>query len=97
MIYLHGFASSPNSRKAQFFGEKLSAQGFSVETPDLAAGDFEHLTLSGQLRIVDTLLAAGPAVVFGSSMGGYLAALAAERYPQFGGASGLAGAGFWFL
>jgi pimeloyl-ACP methyl ester carboxylesterase len=81
VIYLHGFASSPSSRKAQFFGEKLSQEGFSVETPDLAAGDFEHLTLSGQLQIVEKLLAAGPAVLFGSSMGGYLAALAAARHP----------------
>ena len=53
-----------------------------METPDLAAGDFEHLTLSGQLQIVEKLLAAGPAVLFGSSMGGYLAALAAAGRPS---------------
>jgi len=65
-----------------FFAEKLSEEGFSVEIPDLAAGDFEHLTISGQLRIVETLLAKnGPTILFGSSMGGYLAALAAERQP----------------
>ena len=82
VIYLHGFASSPHSRKAQFFAEKLSQEGCTVEVPDLAGGDFEHLTLSGQLQIVEKLLAAGPAIVFGSSMGGYLAAIAAERFPQ---------------
>ena len=53
-----------------------------METPDLAAGDFEHLTLSGQLRTVQGLLAAGPAILFGSSMGGYLAAMAAENYSE---------------
>lgn len=82
VIYLHGFASSPASRKAQFFAEKLSREGFTVETPDLAAGDFEHLTLSGQLQILEQLLESGPATLFGSSMGGYLAALAAARYPN---------------
>jgi hypothetical protein len=48
----------------------------------LAAGDFEHLTVSGQLAIVEKLLTAGPAILFGSSMGGYLAALAAARQPE---------------
>jgi uncharacterized protein len=80
VIYLHGFASSPQSRKAQFFAEKLRSEGFAVEIPDLAAGDFEHLTISGQLRIVERLLAAGPAIVIGSSLGGYLAALCATRH-----------------
>jgi pimeloyl-ACP methyl ester carboxylesterase len=82
IIYLHGFASSPHSRKAQFFAEKLEGAGYSVEIPDLAAGDFEHLTISGQLAIVSELLTAGPAVVIGSSLGGYLAALSAARHPD---------------
>jgi hypothetical protein len=79
VLYLHGFASSPRSRKAQFFTERLSHEGFAVQIPDLAAGDFEHLTMSGQLQIVERLLDAGPAVLFGSSLGGYLAALGAVR------------------
>jgi uncharacterized protein len=81
VIYLHGFASSPHSRKANFFGEKLSKEGFTVEIPDLAK-DFTHLTISSQLRIVEDLLAKGPAVLIGSSMGGYLAALCAARHPN---------------
>jgi pimeloyl-ACP methyl ester carboxylesterase len=81
VIYLHGFASSPHSRKAQFFSEKLASEGFTVEVPDLAAGDFGHLTISGQLRIVENVLSTGPAIVLGSSLGGYLAALGAARYP----------------
>ncbi len=79
VIYLHGFASSPQSRKAQFFRERLLGEGFSVEIPDLACGDFKNLTVSGQLRIVEQLLAEGPATLIGSSMGGYLAALSAVR------------------
>jgi predicted esterase YcpF (UPF0227 family) len=82
VLYLHGFASSPQSRKAQFFAGKLRAEGFTVEIPDLAAGDFKHLTISGQLRMVEGLLAAGPAILIGSSLGGYLGALSAGANPQ---------------
>jgi pimeloyl-ACP methyl ester carboxylesterase len=82
VIYLHGFASSPQSRKARFFAGKLRADGLTVEIPDLAKGDFEHLTLSGQLRVVEGLLKDGPAILMGSSLGGYLSALAAARHPE---------------
>ncbi len=80
VLYLHGFASSPQSKKARFFAARLHAEGFTVEIPDLAAGDFEHLTISRQLRLVEELLKEGPAILIGSSLGGYLAALAAARY-----------------
>ncbi len=82
VIYLHGFASSPQSRKARFFAERLRANGFTVEIPDLANGDFEHLTLSGQLRLVEGLLRDGRAILIGSSLGGYLSALSAARHPE---------------
>jgi uncharacterized protein len=82
IIYLHGFASSPQSTKARFFAEKLGADGFTVEIPDLAAGDFEHLTIGGQLRIVEGLVKKGRAILMGSSLGGYLGALSAARYPE---------------
>jgi len=82
IIYLHGFASSPQSKKALFFAGKLAAEGFAVEVPDLAAGDFEHLTISRQLRILGELLKQERATLIGSSLGGYLAALAAVRHPQ---------------
>jgi pimeloyl-ACP methyl ester carboxylesterase len=48
--------------------------------PDLAP-DFTHLTVSGMLDIVEPLLGAGT-VLLGSSLGGYLAALAASRRPE---------------
>ncbi len=82
VIYLHGFASSPQSRKAQFFAGKLRLEGCTVEIPDLAAGNFSHLTISGQLRIVDALLKDGRAILMGSSLGGYLAALSAASHPE---------------
>jgi len=82
ILYLHGFASGPSSSKARYFRECLEAAGMRVEIPDLAAGDFEHLTLSGQLRVIEGLAAGEAVSLAGSSMGGYLAALYAQRHPD---------------
>ena len=46
VIYLHGFASGPNSRKARLFREKFTVAGQSIRVPDLAQGDFAGLTLT---------------------------------------------------
>ncbi len=81
-VYLHGFASGAASRKARFFRERLAAAGHQMEAPDLNGGDFEHLTIGNQLRIVEELLRGEPATLIGSSMGGYLAALYASRHPE---------------
>lgn len=82
VVYLHGFASSPRSSKAQFFKRQLTASGVDVEIPQLDGGDFEHLTLTGQLRVIDEAVGGRQAVLFGSSMGGYLAALYASQHPE---------------
>jgi pimeloyl-ACP methyl ester carboxylesterase len=82
ILYLHGFASSPASSKARFFAERLRAAAAHVDVPDLAAGDFEHLTISGQLRVIEHAAAGEPVALIGSSMGGYLAALYAARHPE---------------
>lgn len=82
IVYLHGFASSPLSSKAVFFADKFRALGVPFEAPQLDAGDFEGLTISGQLRIVDQAVGNKPAVLMGSSLGGYLAALYAARSVQ---------------
>jgi pimeloyl-ACP methyl ester carboxylesterase len=80
-LYLHGFASSPSSTKARYLRERLLADGIEVEAPDLAAGDFERLTITGQLQAVER--SAGEAVaLIGSSMGGYVTALYAARHPE---------------
>ena len=81
-IYLHGFASGPSSRKAQFFAEKLRQAGARVDIPELARGDFENLTITGQLEVVAETAAGRPVALIGSSMGGYLAALYAARHPE---------------
>ena len=82
IVYLHGFASSPASSKARYFRERLEAAGANVDVPDLAAGDFERLTITGQLAIVERAAAGEPVSLIGSSMGGYLAALYAARHPE---------------
>lgn len=80
LLYLHGFASGPESTKAQFFRARLAERGAMLDIPDLAP-DFTHQTITGMLAIVEEHLAREPAILFGSSLGGYLAALAAARQP----------------
>lgn len=77
-VYLHGFASSPLSKKAGYFAGLIPG----LTIPDLAAGDFEHLTISGQLRVIEAACQGQPVSLIGSSMGGYLAALYAARHPE---------------
>ncbi len=82
VLYLHGFASGPASRKARFFRQRLQAAGACVEVPDLAAGNFEGLTISGQLAVIERAAAGEAVSLVGSSLGGYLAALYAARHPE---------------
>jgi hypothetical protein len=81
-LYIHGFASSPDSRKAQAIWTALEAKGIILGVPAMDEGDFEHLTISGQLAVLDRTLNDTPAHLIGSSMGGYLAALYASAHPE---------------
>lgn len=81
-VYLHGFASGPGSKKARYFAERLADAGVELLIPDLAAGDFEHLTISGQLNVIERVAGGAPVSLIGSSLGGYLAALHASRRPE---------------
>jgi len=81
-IYLHGFASGPSSKKAAFFRERFRELGMGLDTPDLAEGRFEQLTISGQLAVIERTAQGDPVSLIGSSMGGYLAALYAARHPE---------------
>jgi pimeloyl-ACP methyl ester carboxylesterase len=80
VVYLHGFASSPHSSKAQFFRRKFAERGIQMEIPVLDEGRFEELTISGQLAVIERAVGDQPAVLMGSSLGGYLAALYAARH-----------------
>lgn len=87
-VYLHGFASSPSSNKARVFKARFEEIGQKLWVPDLEGGDFKHLTVSGQIKIIEELLGRNPGEKFalvGSSMGGYLAALIAQIRPQIAG------------
>lgn len=81
-IYVHGFASSPQSRKAERFRTALAARGVPVDVPAMDGGDFEHLTISGQLGVLEKAAGGEPVCLIGSSMGGYLASLYAAAHPE---------------
>lgn len=80
-VYLHGFASGPGSQKARIFKTRFEKSRLSLEIPDLQQGDFENLTLTKQVSLIQNIIDAKPDTDFaliGSSMGAYVAALIAE-------------------
>ncbi|NEO99946.1 MAG: alpha/beta fold hydrolase [Symploca sp. SIO2E9] len=83
-IYLHGFASSPQSAKAQKLHSYLQTYQIELIIPDLNQGDFSHLTLTRQLQQVEAQFppAPTPVVLIGSSFGGLTAAFLAQRHSQ---------------
>jgi len=86
VVYLHGFASGPSSRKARAIHQAFAARGVPVEVPDLTPGrdGFERstpLTMLGEARAVLDATP-GPHALIGSSLGGYLSALQASRDPR---------------
>jgi pimeloyl-ACP methyl ester carboxylesterase len=79
VLYLHGFASSPESTKARYFGERLLERGISFECPDFNQPGFRSLTMTRMLGQLQSAIdqAAGTVTLIGSSLGGALAVLAA--------------------
>jgi pimeloyl-ACP methyl ester carboxylesterase len=82
IIYLHGFASGPSSTKAEAFRSRFAELGISVEVPDLGGEDFEHLTITSQIRTLESIANGDAVSLVGSSMGGYLAALYASQHDE---------------
>ncbi|WP_293146788.1 MULTISPECIES: YqiA/YcfP family alpha/beta fold hydrolase [unclassified Microcoleus] len=91
-IYLHGFASSPDSTKAKYFRDRFFSLGIDLKTPDLNYNDFSRLTLTRQLDQIETeflqvqssesvenLKNLGEVTIIGSSFGGLTAAWLAQR------------------
>ncbi len=77
-IYLHGFASGPQSYKGQWLRSHLQLHGVDLQLLDLNQGDFAHLTLTRQIhQVLDQLQ--GPTTLIGSSLGGLTAAWIAQR------------------
>lgn len=85
LLYLHGFGSGPGSQKARFLAARFAAAGARLEVPDLTPGEdgFERSSPSSMLAVAEELLSRtpGPHALVGSSLGGYLAAVAAGRLP----------------
>jgi uncharacterized protein len=81
-IYLHGFASSPQSFKAQYLKTEFARLGIDLELPDLNLGDFSTITLSKQLAFLQNSYGDSDLAIAGSSLGGYLATLWAAANPN---------------
>jgi len=76
IVYLHGFASSPKSKKAQYFKQRFETHDVNVYIPDLNVPSFERLTLTDMLETVAGVVRMcppGPVYMVGSSLGGLTA------------------------
>jgi pimeloyl-ACP methyl ester carboxylesterase len=82
IFYLHGFASSAQSTKARYFQDRLTERGRTLVCPDFNGPDFRTLTMTRMLEQLDRAIGRPdqPVALVGSSLGGTLAVLAAERF-----------------
>jgi hypothetical protein len=95
VFYLHGFASSGQSKKAAYFAERLRPHGIPLRCPDFNEPDFPSLTMTRMLdRLAIDIATLGPpspappslapgrhagVVLIGSSLGAIVAVLTAAR------------------
>ena len=82
LVYLHGFASSPDSSKATFLSARLAEIGITLHCPDLNKPDFSTMTVSRMINDVERViadLAPSPIALIGSSLGAFVALHLAER------------------
>ncbi len=84
VIYLHGFASSGHSGKASYLGERLQERGIQFLAPDLNYPDFSTLTVTRMVEQTGALIekAKGPVTLMGSSLGAFVAVIAAVKWPD---------------
>ncbi|MBD2195633.1 MULTISPECIES: YqiA/YcfP family alpha/beta fold hydrolase [Calothrix] len=83
-IYLHGFASSPNSAKARDMRDRFARINTTIKIPDLNAGDFSHLTITRQIAqvLAEFPRDSQPLTLIGSSLGGLTAAHIGQKSLQ---------------
>jgi pimeloyl-ACP methyl ester carboxylesterase len=82
ILYLHGFASGPDSTKATMLRNRFAAAGVPFEVPDINEDGLEQATLGKQLSVVERAARGERVGLIGSSLGGYVAALYAARHPE---------------
>lgn len=84
-VALHGFASSPASRKNEHFRARFAARGIALVTPDLNQPSFARLSFAAMRAEVERTWEANgrrPLRLIGSSLGGYVAAWFAATHPE---------------
>ena len=84
VLYLHGFASGAGSTKAGYFAARFRERHVPFDAPDLNEPDFATMTMSRSLEQIASAVkrTAGPIVLMGSSLGGTLSILTADRFPD---------------
>ncbi len=82
LIYLHGFISSPQSHKAVLMGDYLRRHHPDINYQVPALGDTPDQAIARAEIALDRCLqtGAGPVALMGSSQGGFLATVLAERH-----------------
>ncbi|GHG79167.1 YqiA/YcfP family alpha/beta fold hydrolase [Comamonas sp. JC664] len=83
-LYLHGFASGPDSAKGVAVARHYATQGIHVERLNLRVPSLEQLRLSAILETVHAAMGRPEerVVLLGSSLGGLTAARMAEQDPR---------------
>src|SRR5207302_196304 len=83
-LYLHGFASGPDSFKGVALSNHYQQRGVTLDRLNLRVPSFEELRLSAMMHTVRDAIG-GPedrAVLFGSSLGALTACRVAEQDPR---------------
>ena len=80
VLYFHGFASSPASRKIELLRPLLAPHGIELITPDLNVPSFEKLDWNAMIdRALDAARETPPQAIVGSSLGSLVALEVSRR------------------
>lgn len=89
VLFVHGFRSDCQGTKARFLSDWTNAAAVDFSCVELSGhghsdGNFRDFRLSSLLSDLETIIAAldRRLILVGSSMGGWLAVLAAQRHPE---------------
>jgi alpha-beta hydrolase superfamily lysophospholipase len=82
VLYLHGFASSPQGRKVAALEAILAPEGVMIDAPDLNVPSFERLDFDAMVdRARESARDRPPDAVAGSSLGALVALALARHFP----------------